>query len=157
MPLNSSSNIDSVPGNKEKVSLNEVMQQSLQRFQLGRSSDVIIRCENLPDVEIDKDDIAKVFNDILNMIINFPPTGSKLFLHVDCEEERVENNDPALAKKVFNLYFHTNCRADEKWKLDHRETIEKCAALLAHYNAGFTVNEIKAAGCLFSISLLGKT
>lgn len=156
MPLNSSSKIDSVPGNQEKVSLNEVMQQSLQRFQLGRNSDVIIRCENLPDIEIDRNEIGEIFNDILNMIINFPPAGNKLFLHVDCEEERIESDDPALAKKVFNIHFHTNCRADDKWKLDHRQTIEKCATLLAQYHAGFTVNEIKAAGCLFSISLPGK-
>jgi len=157
MPSNSSLNIHSVPGSKEKVSLNEVMQQSLRRFQLGRKPDVIIRCENLPDAEIDKDCITKIFNDILDMIINFPPTGNKLFLHVDCEEERIESDNPALAKKVFNIHFHTNCRADEEWKLNHRQSVEKCAALLAQYDAGFTVNEIKAAGCLFSISLLGKT
>lgn len=152
-----SSHIHSVPRSKEKTSLNEVMQQSLRRFQPGKNQDVIIRCENLPDTEIEKGDITKIFNGILDMIIHFPPTGSKLFLHVDCEEERIESDNPALVKKVYNIHFHTNCRADEPWRLYHRQSIEKCAALLTQYGAVFTVNEIKAAGCLFSISLLGKT
>lgn len=140
----------------EKVNLNETMQQSLQHYQKGRNSNIVIRCESLPVIEGDGRNMAKAFDDIIRIIVNHPPAGSKLFLHIDCEEERIENDDPELAKKVFTIHFHTNCQADGSWKIAHGKTIENCSTLLAQYGASFTMNNIKASGCLFSISLLGK-
>ncbi|MGZ3848813.1 MAG: hypothetical protein ACXVKI_06770 [Flavisolibacter sp.] len=141
---------------KELVNLNEAMQQSLQRFQNIRNSNIIIRCENLPVMEGATSGMSRAFDEILGMIVPHPPSGSKLFLHIDCEQERMENGDPARIRKVYTIHFHTNCQADETWRMANRETIENCSLLLAQYGASFTMNNIKASGCLFSISLPGK-
>jgi hypothetical protein len=134
------------------------MQQALQRLQRDKNSDIIIRCETLPVIEGDKKNIVRVFEDIVQMIISHSPTGARLFLYVNCEEENKEAINPELVKtnKRYKVNFHTNISTDEVWKTAHEKTIAGCKALLAQYGAGFTVNEVKLTGCLFSISLLGK-
>lgn len=154
------SNIPIKPGFSETSStdLNEVMQQSLQQFQSGtRNLNVIVRCERLPVIEADQKAIAKVFDSLVQMISNHPPPGSKLYLYVDCEEERQQQDPETLyVGKRFFIRFHTNITTSEEWKAEYCRVLEECALTLQQFGAGFTVNEIKNTGCLFSISLSGK-
>jgi hypothetical protein len=143
----------------EQIQLNEIMQYSLQRLQQQKKNlDIIVRCQSLPTIEADKKNIVKVFDHLVQMIVSYPPTGTRLFLYVDCEEENKETAASELVKKNkrYRVNIHTNINTDDVWKTAHQKTIAECKAILAQYGAGFTVNEIRSAGCLFSISLLGK-
>jgi hypothetical protein len=138
--------------------LNDVMQQSLHRFQSGiRNQNVIVRYESLPVIEADKTAMIKVFGSLVQMIINHPPEGSKLYLYVDCEEEsREQDSETHYVSKRYFIRFHTNITTNEEWKAEYQRVLEECTAMLKQFGAGFTVNEIKNTGCLFSISLSGK-
>lgn len=143
----------------EQIQLNEIMQQVLQRLQQEKKNlDVIVRCQNLPAIEADKKNIAIVFDHLVQMIVSDPPTGTRLFLHIDCKEENKETATAELVKtnKRYRVNIHTNINSDDVWKRTHQKTIAECKALLAQYGAALTVNEAKSTGCLFSISLLGK-
>jgi light-regulated signal transduction histidine kinase (bacteriophytochrome) len=142
----------------KSTNLNEVMQQSLHRFQTGiRNQNVIVRYESLPIIEADKKAMIRVFDNLVQMIINHPPEGSKLFLYVDCEEEsREQDSETLYVSKRYSIRFHTNITTSEEWKAEYQRVLEECSELLNQFGAGFTVNEIKNTGCLFSISLSGK-
>lgn len=153
--------VEPVPQNySEQVNLNDILRQALQqRLQYEKkNSNIIIRCDSLPVVETDKKTIVEVFGHIVQMIVSHPPNGTRLFLYVNCEEENKGMSGPDLVKryKRYKVSFHTNISTDEAWKKAHEKTIAGCKAVLAQYGAGFTVNDIKSTGCLFSISLLGK-
>ena len=154
------SNIHKNPNYSEPryTNLNEVMQQSLQRFQSGiRNLNLIVRCEDLPVIEADRKAMAKVFSSLVQMIIQHPPHGSKLYLYVDCEEEsREQDPETHYISKRYFIRFHTNITTSEEWKAEYRRVLEECASVLKQFGAGLTVNEIKNTGCLFSISLSGK-
>jgi hypothetical protein len=142
----------------ERINLNEIMQQCLLKFQNNTNLNMIVRCEPLPFVEADRSAMTKVFDKIVNMIGRYPPQGSKLFLYVDCIEAKGGTGSQYLTgNKKYSIDFHTNTNADDKWKLEHQQTIKECASILAPYSAGIIVNEIRSAGCLFTISLLSKT
>jgi signal transduction histidine kinase len=69
----------------EQIQLNEIMQYSLQRLQQQKKNlDIIVRCQSLPTIEADKKNIVKVFDHLVQMIVSYPPTGTRLFLYVDC-------------------------------------------------------------------------
>jgi signal transduction histidine kinase len=142
----------------KSTDLNEVIQQSLHRFQSGiRNQNVIVRYENLPIIEADKKAVIKVFDNLVQMILNHPPGGSKLYLYVDCEEEsRAQDSETHYVSKRYFIRFHTNITTNEEWKAEYQRVLEECTELLNQFDAGFTVNEIKNTGCLFSISLSGK-
>ena len=155
----SKTNIVSDPESySEPINLNGVVREVLQRLQQGMGLDIIVRCEVLPVIEGDRKNIVRVFDNIAHMIISHLPTGTRLFLFVDCEEEMKEVSGPELVKtnRRYKLNFHTNISTNEAWKTAHEKTIDGCRTLLAQYGASFTVNEIRSTGCLFSISLLGK-
>lgn len=160
LSVSKTTNILPEPGNySEQISLNNVTQLALQRLQLEYGKpDIIVRCQALPQIEADKHNIEKAFDDMIRMIIRHPPMGTRLYLYINCEEEHKEEGGAALIKmnKRYRISFHTNVCTDEAWKAANEKTIEGCRELLAQYGAGFTVNEIKSTGCLFSISLLGK-
>lgn len=143
----------------KQTNLHDILRQALQqrlRYE-KKNSDIIIRCDALPVVETDTR-IVGVFDDIVQMIVSHPPNGPRLFLYVNCEEENTGTAGSDLVKRNrrYKVNFHTNISTDEAWKKAHEKAIAGCKAVLAQYGAGFTVNDIKSTGCLFSISLLGK-
>jgi hypothetical protein len=157
--ISKTSRISEPESYSEPIHLNGIMQQALQRLQhVNKGLDLIVRSEVLPVIEGDKKTIVRVFDDIVHMIVSPPPTGTRLFLYVDCEEEPKEASGAELVKiyKRYTLNFHTNINTNEAWKTAHEKTIARCRTLLAQYGASFTVKEVKSTGCLFSISLLGK-
>jgi len=139
-----------------EINLNEILQQTLQRIQKTQANlNMIVRCESLPFVQADKSSFTKLFDRLVNTIIAHPPTGTKLFLYVACEEAKHKNNSRE-GYKQFVINFHTNISTTDAWQTAHEPALKECASLLAQYGANFTVNEIKNAGCLFSIFLFGK-
>lgn len=143
---------------KEPVRLNEVMQKVLQAQQAAcRTQSLIVRCQDLPQVEGDAAQWEQVFSLLLRTITENAVEGGKLFLYIDCEEEHKEV-DAALTQgyKRFLLEIHTNMTTTGQWKQVHAPSLAHCSEVLALHSASFTVNEIQNTGCLFSISLLGK-
>ena len=54
--------------------LNDVLKESLKKAQERvRNMQLIIRCENLPRITANRDEVIKLFDDLLGMILNYAP------------------------------------------------------------------------------------
>jgi hypothetical protein len=141
------------------LDLNTVLQESLKKAQTRVDHlQLIVRCESLPQIKADHNEMVKLFDDLLGMILNHPQQASRLFLYVDCEKG---SNDVIHmnVEKGFERYiikFHTNVTTHDNWKLLNSQTLVNCRQILSKYNANLAVNEISKTGCLFSLSLQGK-
>lgn len=141
------------------LSLNEVLQQSLRKAQaLVDKAQLIVRCETLPRVNADYDEMVKLFDDVLGMILNHPPNTSRLFLYIDCVEDSNDVIDMTLGDglKRYVIRFHTNITTHDNWKLVNSQQLINCRQLLSRHNGNLAVNDISSTGCLFSVSLPGK-
>ena len=141
----------------EKVLLNEILQQCLKRLQKGTSVNMIVRCEQLPLVKADRASMAIVFDNVLKIIMSDRPPGNRLFLHVDCEEEVQTEVCSTLGFKRYAINFYTHSNSGKDWDSSKQKMISESRSILAQYDADLIVNEKKSIGCLFTISLLGKT
>lgn len=141
------------------LSLNEILQESLKKAQAQvDKSQLIVRCESLPMVKADHDEMVKLFDDLIGMILNQPPNTTRLFLYVDCEENRSDIIDMTLSKEYrrYLIKFHTNITTHEHWKLVNSQTLVNCKQILSRHNGNLVVNDVSSTGCLFSVSLPGK-
>lgn len=141
------------------LDLNTVLQESLKKAQVRVDHlQLVVRCESLPQIKADHDEMVKLFDDLLGMILNHPPQASRLFLYVDCEENSNDVIDMNVEKgfEPYIIKFHTNVTTHDNWKLVNGQTLVKCRQILSKYNATLAVNEISKTGCLFSLSLQGK-
>lgn len=148
-----------VPIPKDAINLNQILQQALQPYSTSiRNADIIFRCEVLPEMEGNKLEIGEVFNKLISIIVENPPVGSRLFLHINCEEQDKEILDLSLSSgcRSFLIQFHTNISTSANWKLIHQPLFERCTSILLAHKATLTVNDVLKNGCLFSISLSGK-
>ncbi len=140
----------------EQVNLTEVLQQAFQQLRRREGFDMIARFEKLPAIQADKEAMVAVFSDLMQTIMSHPPSGSRLFLYVAGEDKGLLQEEEPHKAKAYKINFYTNIFTDDAWKTTCHDTLAECRAVLARYNAGFVVNEIKSTGCLFSISLFGK-
>jgi hypothetical protein len=141
------------------LSLNGVLQESLKKAQIQvDKAQLIVRCETLPQVKADYDEMVKLFDELLGMILNYPPNTSRLFLYVDCEEDSSDVIDMKLEEglKRYIIKFHTNITTHNNWKLVNSQALINCRQILSKHNGNLAVNDISSAGCLFSVSLPGK-
>jgi hypothetical protein len=141
------------------LSLNEILQESLKKAQAQvDKAQLIVRCESLPMIKADHADIVKLFDDLISMILNQPPNTTRLFLYVDCEEDRSDIIDMTLGEstKRYVIKFHTNITTHEHWKLVNRQALVNCRQTLSRHNGNLVVNDVSSTGCLFSVSLPGK-
>ncbi len=141
------------------LSLNDVLKESLRKAQSQvENLQLIIRCESLPDIKADYSEMLQLFDELLNMILNYPPKTSRLFLYVDCEEETTDVIDMTLdaESKRYTIKFNTNITTHENWKLMNTQSLINCRQILSRHNGNLVVNDISSTGCLFSLSLPGK-
>jgi light-regulated signal transduction histidine kinase (bacteriophytochrome) len=141
------------------LSLNDVLRESLKKVQAKVDNlQLIVRCENLPQIKTSSGDLPTLFDDLLGMILNHPPTSSKLFLYIDCEEETTDLIDMPLEEgfKRYIIKFFTNVHTHENWKLVNSQTLVNCRQILSNHNGTLVVNDISSTGCLFSVTLPGK-
>lgn len=141
------------------LALNNVLQESLKKAQ-GQvdKAQLIVRCENLPSIKADQTDMIKLFDHLLNMILNPSLKSSKQFLYVDCEEDASDAIDMTRLEgfKRYTVKFYTNVSTHNNWKLLNGQALINCRQILSKYNGNLVVNEISSSGCLFSVSLPGK-
>lgn len=141
------------------LSLNEILQESLKKAQTQvDKAQLIIRCESLPLIKADHDEIVRLCDDLIGMILNQPPNTTRLFLYVDCEEDRSDVIDMTLneGNKRYIIKFHTNITTHQHWRLVNSQTLINCRQILSKYNGNLVVNDVSSTGCLFSVSLPGK-
>jgi len=141
------------------LSLNAILQESLKKAQTQvDKAQLIVRCESLPAIKADHDEIVQLFDDLIGMILNQPPNTTRLFLYVDCEEENRDFIDMTLKEgfKSYLIKFHTNITTHEHWKLVNSQTLINCRQILSRHNGNLVVNDVSSTGCLFSVSLPGK-
>ncbi|HEY6955454.1 MAG TPA: hypothetical protein VI385_09425 [Flavisolibacter sp.] len=141
------------------LSLNEVLQLSLKKAQAQVDKvKLIVRCETLPRVKAEQEEMVKLFDGLLGMILNSGQGNARLFLYIDCEEDTtdvIDMNLEAGLKRYF-IKFHTNIVAHDNWKLVNSQSIIGCRQILSRHNGNLAVNDISSSGCLFSVWLPGK-
>ena len=138
------------------LSLNDVLKGSLKKAQGAVDHlKIIVRCETLPVVKAGHDDMVRLFDDLLGMILNHPPSSSRLYLYVDCEQLPADAGAEEEEQRYL-IRFHTNITTHDQWKLVNSQPLVHCRQILSRYGGTLVVNEINSSGCLFLLSLPGK-
>jgi hypothetical protein len=143
---------------KDPVDLNEALRNALQKIHSSlQKIDVSIRCESLPVISGNKDHISRLFDNLVSMIVSRRPVASKLFLYIDCEEEKDRVTEGTLIREVknYSIKFHTNI-SSKSWKNLNQQVLSECGRILSEHHAGFVINNNDNTGCVFTISLPGK-
>jgi hypothetical protein len=119
---------------------------------------LIVRCEALPKIQGNFNEMLKLFDHLLSMILSHHQKTSRLFLYVDCEEESNDVIDMSLEEgfKRYTIKFHTNITTQGNWKLLNNQALVSCQQILSNHSGNLAVNEISKTGCLFSVLLPGK-
>jgi len=140
------------------LSLNQVFKESMKKAQAQTGNiEMIVRCENLPNVKGNYTEIVQLFDLLLAMILNNPPQNSKLYLYVDCEEEVTDIIDLHFeGAKQYLIKFYTNITTHDHWKVLNSQSLIDCKQILSNHHGNLVVNNISSTGCLFTISLRGK-
>ena len=141
------------------LSLNEMFKESMRKI-MAEPSDVkiITRCENLPYIRGNKNDVFVLFEELIKLIVTDKTAPSTLFLYIDCEELKVDNKQQHFSEG-FNTYvikFRTNISPTKNWEAEHETALAKCREIVSAHNAIFLVNSSNQTGCIFSITLPGK-
>jgi hypothetical protein len=140
------------------VSLNDVFREALRKVEGLLSRDnLIVRCDNLPLVNGTKEELKLVFDTLIEVI--FASTSrSRLFLHVGCSENQLDDKQPSPTNnmKRYQIRIQTNINMDKGWKDRHRDRFDTCEQILSKLDGMFSVHAVSDAGCLFTITVPGK-
>lgn len=139
-------------------SLNDVFRESLRKVQEHGHVQLVVRCEPLPQVQARLGEMTALIDDLLRIIISHSPAASRLFLYVDCEEDRTDVIDMALTEgfKRYTIKFVTNISAGQDWELASNATLTNCRQVLSRHHGSLVVNDLSSSGCKFSMTLPGK-
>lgn len=148
------------PSPQHLISLNDVFRECITKAQATVDSlHIIVRCEDLPKVRGNYNEVSKLFNLLLKMIFSHPPPNSKLFLYVVCTAQHTEVQDPLLQNgyKRYLIKLQTNIDTSRGWQMANDHAIAICKNILSEeLNGNLVVNSVSSTACLFSISLPGK-
>lgn len=137
------------------VNTNAVLQKALQKLPSEARSKIVLRCDDLPFFPGPEDDIEHVFTALLNMIQEKKEDVAKLFLHISCASE--EGKLTATGFFCYLIQFHSNILPSADWYQRHEQQISAATAILQKHKGSLVVNQMKNGGCIFSVSLPGKT
>ena len=150
---------DKVPAG-ETVDLNKTIQTVLKKYTGDQQNSFILRCDKLPVAKGKNDQLFRLFDALIQMIVNHPPIKSKLFLYIKCKEENIQSNviDLRMTRdvKLFKIDFHTNITTTPDWETFYQIKLKECTLLASQNGGGFSFYPISNTGCLFSILLPGK-
>jgi hypothetical protein len=143
------------------VSLNEVFKDALNQVQ-GQMSNVnlVIRCESLPSIEGNPEDLQLLFRTLVNVIFDSARNANtKLFLHIDCAVEHTDLSDSTGEEnlKKYLIKFHTNITSNQHWEKANERDLGRCREILSKHNGIFVVNGVGGNGCLFTMTVPGKS
>ena len=135
---------------KAIADLNKIMQQCLLQYgAINQDARPVVRCGNLPEVEADENVFIRLFDLLMQSILNHPPPGRRLFLHIDCE--RLKKMPADLSS--FHIDFYTNIIVSDNWIETYSQALALCQKELGQNNAVLQINYIPAHGCLYSLGL----
>jgi hypothetical protein len=145
-------------GKKEKaekeVNGNSVLQRLLQQLTAEERREMILRCDELPLLQGNEEEIQTLFSDLLQMILHKKGSVPRLFLHIHCKAEAQE--PPTMAgRTLYTVQFNSNIAPCADWMQEHRQQLARITALAQKHNGSFEVAD--AQGCVFSLSLPGKS
>ena len=138
---------------RPSVSLAELLSDSFQKRKNEiKNLNAIIRCEPLPLIKGDKKQLGRLFDNLIEVILKYPPKTSNLFLYVDCVQER------EAYKKGYRtlIKFITNIIVEKNWKDKHADLLMDSNQIISSVNGIFSINSQENNGCLFTISFPGK-
>lgn len=134
--------------------LNDLFKESMRQAQVRCGTGAIaLRCEPLPIVRGNREEMIQLFDALAGSIFSARPTGSKFFLHVDCTQADEAAGD---GFREVQIRFHTNITSDAAWRKANEAALANCTRILTLHGAGLAVREVKDNGCLFSITIPGK-
>ena len=158
----------SIPGGEQQVnqnaftgtslSLNAVLNNSVKKAQQAFPSQrIILRCEPLPRVKGNPDDWKELFDNLVRLIVSYPPPGYRLFLFIGCEEVPGKNGQQvSFDNSYFLVRFHTNITTREDWVTANAPVLERCRLIIERLKGTLLVNNITNTGCVFAVTLPGK-
>ena len=138
------------------VNTNAALQKALQQLPVRERSEMILRCDDLPLVNGTEATYEKAFCILLQLILGEKKKLPAVFLHIHCTAEEIDSSRPTELKQ-FSIQFNTNIAATANWLKQHEQEITDAKTLLQQNGAALLVNQLKFTGCIFSISLPGKT
>ena len=141
------------------LSLNDIFRESMRKIQqLFPRVKIIVRCESLPVIKGNQEDISQAFEELIGLIFLQSATTSQLLLYIDCEDE-VQLSEQQIITEGFKYYtikFRTNIFPNGSWEDANKELLARCRLVFSMHNAKFQVNTLNHTGFLFSISVPGK-
>ena len=145
---------------KQTVCLNSIIQAVLleERMRIEKQN-VIIRCDNLPAVLMNKEAVQKVCRTLLSIILDQPPKRGKLFLYVKCNVLGNDMMDMSLPDglKLYEICFHANSSPLSAWTDVYNEALEFCRTTCMQYGGNFFYNNNSDGQYLFRVTLPGKS
>jgi hypothetical protein len=139
------------------VDANTVLCKVIQKLSPRFKNDVVLRCDELAQLQGSEQNIENAFSQLLQLIEEEKPLDKKLFLHITSFIDR--SNDKSTIGQGLQRYiiqFHTNISLHAAWMQEAEYRINGIASLLLPFDGSLQVNQLKNSGCVFSISLPGK-
>ena len=137
------------------IPLDQVIRQALKKLQ-DEKPGLIIRCEQLPAVHGDLQQLRLFFDLLFNMVREHHTSIHQLFLYIHCEETSRMPQDVSSREKHYHIRMHTNITCAQAWQQTNAATIEQCTGIVEAHKGSFQISNINNTGCLFSIILPGK-
>ena len=147
-----------VPSNEtiasSDVNLSLLLTEALQKKNKAiKDLDTSIRCESLPTIKGEKAQLSRLFDILIEAIFKNQPRGSKLFLYVDCIQER----DATVKKGIkYLIKFLTNVTIEKNWKELNADLLMESNQIILAHNCVFSINTVDNSTCLFTICFPGK-
>ncbi|HVK97168.1 MAG TPA: hypothetical protein VM368_05090 [Flavisolibacter sp.] len=139
--------------------MNDVLQRALQKYQNEIiKGNIIIRCDELPEVEGNEQELELMFKNIISIIIDNDLLSNKQFLYVNCTNGSIDAQASNIKDdcKYFEIQFKTNVSAAIIWQRADKYKITECEKIVSKHSGKLKMNIINSTGCLLSIILPGK-
>lgn len=137
------------------VNTNVVLKKVLQNLAPQERSKIILRCDDLPLAEGDEAFFVDLFRGLLQMILQKKEEVPTLFLHISCEAVLPSTGSNS-GTELFTIQFNTNIIPCAAWFEKNKNWLNELSAQVAQNKGSLALNQFKASGCIFSVSLPGK-
>jgi hypothetical protein len=137
------------------VDLNAVVSKILEREKARlQQLQVILRCDVMPLVNGGEARLTLAMSQLLQLVLDHPPPGSKLFLYIRCEEVNGAGKSEG-APGVYAISFHSNARTEGGWQESYDAVLRQCGAICEECGGEFTHHLHSRNSCLFTLKLPG--
>ena len=136
------------------VNANTVLQSLIQNLGAEDRKAIVLRCDELPLLPGSQEEMETVFSNLLQTILQKKTSVTQLFLHINCKKILPDAVIP-FGQTQYMIQFHTNILPSADWKRLYTGQLTTITAIIQKHKGSLLVAE--APGCLFSLSLPGKS